>query len=119
MRYDYTGYWECDCHCDLEIKRFPDRTVVIATEVEDNEGTSITNMAEHLAFRVCRDFDIDPKMLVWIEHYPDRHPPGSRDSIFDESFDLVTFDWDGQRFSKPNWKPLTKSEMIALIGEVV
>ena len=45
FRYDYKGYFGCDCHCTLEI----DGNLVICTEDDDNEGTSITNMAEHLA----------------------------------------------------------------------
>ena len=68
FRYDYKGYFGCDCHCTLEI----DGNLVICTEDDDNEGTSITNMAEHLAPRVCYNFGIDPYQLTWIEHYPER-----------------------------------------------
>ena len=38
----------------------------------ENEGTSVTNMAEQLATQICQEFDIEPKHLIWIEHYPDR-----------------------------------------------
>ena len=48
FRLDYRGYYGCESHCTLEIYG----NLVIATEADDNEGTSITNMAEHLATRV-------------------------------------------------------------------
>src|SRR6185503_8773416 len=46
--------------------------VVVATELPDNPGMSITNAAEELAGTVCRDYGIDPERLVWVEHYPER-----------------------------------------------
>ena len=59
--------------CRLEILQSQDgRTTVIATEREDNPGTSVTNIAEHLAAHVHDCFGIEPEKLVWIEHcgYP-------------------------------------------------
>lgn len=44
--------------------------MVIATELSDNPGVSVTNFAEGLATLVCRRFSIDPEKLIWIEHYP-------------------------------------------------
>ena len=117
FRYDYKGYWNSDAHCYLDIKRFPDKVVVIATETGDNEGTSITNMAEHIATQVCRDFDIDPQSLVWIELYDTESYRGANEER--DEYDLVTFDWNGRQFSKPKWKHLTRSELYALIGEEV
>ena len=44
------------------------RVVVVATEVEDNPGASITNAAEKCASQVCEHFEIHPSRLVWVEH---------------------------------------------------
>ena len=44
-------------------------------------------MVEHLATMVCQTFDIEPKHLIWIEHYPER---GEWEE-YAESFDLVSF----------------------------
>ena len=68
MIYNYTGFHGCDSKCELQIIN----NLVIATEIPENEGTSVTNMAEHLATMVCQTFGIEPKHLIWIEHYPER-----------------------------------------------
>src|SRR4051794_20817669 len=71
FHFDYAGLHGRPARCGLEIVELPNgRTVVIATELSDNPGVSITNFAEKLASLVCKMFDIDPTTLVWIEHYP-------------------------------------------------
>lgn len=37
---------------------------MIATEVKDDPGSSVTNVAEHLASHVCDRFGIDPDRLA-------------------------------------------------------
>ena len=41
------GAWESTCR--LRISETPEQAVVIATELPDNTGTSITNAAQYLA----------------------------------------------------------------------
>src|ERR1700683_2515523 len=68
--YRYRGFHGCQSHCGLEIIRTQcGKTVVIATELADNPGKSVTNVCEYLASWVCVEFEIDPSSLVWIEHY--------------------------------------------------
>lgn len=118
MRYKYEGYFKCESQCDLDIYRYDEGVVVVATEIDENEGTSVTNMAEGLATVVCKDWGIDPQTLIWIEHYPDRDPSGRKreDPIWAESFDIVFFDWDGKRFRRPKWQRLTAATAASLIG---
>jgi len=89
-RFEYRGFHGCKCCCKLELLPLAEgRTAVIATEMLENRGTSITNVAEHLASYVCDRFGIDPERLVWIEHYgydSPFHPREPRD------YDLVTFE---------------------------
>lgn len=103
IRYEYKGFGDCDSHCNLKIYRSAGNlaVMVIATELADNTGTSITHMAERLATEVCRQYNISPQKLIWIEHYP-RRRWGS------ESFDRVyfDFDWDACRFVKADWHRL-------------
>jgi hypothetical protein len=47
-------------------------TVVIATELPDNPGTSVTNWAEFLASEMRRRFVAPGGALAWIEHDPER-----------------------------------------------
>ena len=55
-------------------------------------------MAEHLATRVCHQFQIDPLKLVWIEHYPERGGEW-RSTPIKESWDFVTF----QQIAESDW----------------
>lgn len=119
----FSGFHGCQCICSLEILTLADgRTAVIATELEDNPGTSITNVAENLASEVCDRFGIDPQQLIWIEHYG---YAGACEGTKERTFDRVTFsrrDVDGVQwtralgqhkpdgwpgyFQDPNWRPM-------------
>ena len=118
FKYEYKGFHGCLSVCNLEIHQ----NLVIATEREDNEGTSITNMAEQLATAICKQFNISPRNLIWIEHYPatidsrgyERHA---------ESWSLVFFNLTGGgvfdantvKFSNPRWVSIDPKVVSALI----
>jgi hypothetical protein len=102
---------------------------VIATELQDNPGTSITNIAEHLASHVCERFAIDPDKLVWIETYG--YPaPGDRERTYDRVtftrrtqpertiwFPTVTRSqpdgWPGY-FAEPDWRIMSDGDWRSL-----
>lgn len=79
-------------------------TVVIVSELPDNEGSSITNDAERLVDLVSKEFSLDLFKTVWLEHYP---PDGV---VSRHSYSKVFF--AGQR---AYWKHTTKEEIEALI----
>lgn len=114
FRYEYKGFHGCDSTCDLEIYN----NLVICSERGDNEGTSVTNMAEHLATAISKQFDITPRALIWIEHYR-AEPTIERD----ETFSLVFFNLTGGgvfasntfEFSNPRWVSIEKGVVEALI----
>ena len=115
-RYRFRGFHGCDAWCALEILRAPDgQTVVIATEVKDNPGTSITNACEHLAYWVCVEFSINPSELVWIEHYGYPAPGHSKRP---RTYDLVTFQilpaGHDAVFAHPEWRPMGDKDWLAL-----
>jgi hypothetical protein len=73
-RFEFRGLHGRLAACGLERIDLADgRVVIIATELHDSPGVSVTNFAEELATIVCQRFEIDPKKLVWIEHYPADH----------------------------------------------
>jgi hypothetical protein len=94
-RFAYLGYRRCPSSCWLRVYVSDiagDLPVVVATELTDNEGTSVTNVAEKLAWHVVHDPavwaqapDAAREGMLWIEHYP--HDGTS----FGETFSLVTF----------------------------
>ncbi len=55
-------------HCHLHILRNDQETLVIATEVSTNPGTSITNATEIIATDVVKRWQLDPRKTRFIEH---------------------------------------------------
>jgi hypothetical protein len=45
--YPYRGYGGSRANCHLRMYEMADYTVIIATELPDNPGTSVTNFAEY------------------------------------------------------------------------
>ena len=115
--FPYRGYHGCSSRCRLRVYEESGKPpVVIATEREDNPGTSITNMAEHLATAVWQMLERPEHGLVWIEHYQDRALIGGK-PLFKEEFDSVTFTSTCHGFTDPRWKPISKAEVETLIGQ--
>ena len=128
-RFEYQGFHGCRSCCGLEIIPLADgRTLVIATELADNPGTSVTNVAEHLASFVCERFGIETEKLVWVEHY------GYGICLLGErAYDRVTFQrrapegvvwlpavtgskpngWPGH-FGEPHWVTMSDADWAAL-----
>ena len=106
--------------CDIAIYEHPHGTVVVMTEPPDNPGMSITNAVEAVATQVVAREGLDLTRTIWLEHYPDRHPPGmARDRMFDESYDLVRFIWAGPVARSPVWKRLDEDVVDALLAGAV
>ena len=102
--FNFAGLWNCASACALEMLPQPDgRVVVIASELRDNPGTSVTNGAELLATQVCQRFCIAPERLVWIEHYG-----YACDYSIPRDYDLVTF--------QPPTQPLGPRAASAALG---
>jgi hypothetical protein len=97
----YPSNWNGMATCRVRVYQEGTDFTVIATELPENHGTSITNAAERVVTVVCLRFNIDPRNLTWIEHYPDRNTPHSRESIFDEHYSRVTFEI--LRTPRPLW----------------
>lgn len=91
-----------------------DSVIVIASELENNPGMSVTNRAEQLANQVCRELEIAPERLIWLEHYPggDKAPQYQQ-----ERFRLVAFHLADGRLSAPRWLPVSRNWVENLIGQ--
>ena len=128
-RYDYEGFWRHPAVCRIRIYERADATpVVIATELAENTGTSITNMAEYLAAEIISHhfperFETE-EPVIWVEQYP-RHP-GQRDL---PEFSQVAFAsytprivWAGMRqrirLGQPSWRYLEREAVEQLVGPV-
>lgn len=89
-------------------------TVVIASELADNPGASVTDQAERLATAIRARFVEPGGAMVWIEHYPALEKLEES-----EEFERVLFRWDGQGYEEPQWRPSSRDQVEALIGEVL
>lgn len=106
--------------CGLRIYLHPQYAVVVASELENNPGMSITNAAELLAEQVCKRFFLRPSSLVWVENYPSRVVRGASGKILhrtEETWDLVTFTVSHEAFSLPKWRHISRQEAEALCGQ--
>ena len=113
--YEFRGQWDVPSKCGLMIKKNNDTHVVIATELyDDNPGTSVNYWNCRLAGMICREKGLDPSKLIFIEHTPDR---GSKLENYRETFDRVIFQWDGENFTDPDWEPLTREQVDALLED--
>jgi hypothetical protein len=118
-------YRICGCRgiCGVSIHRRLGYLLVVLTELRTNTGLSVTNCIEDLATDIAtwlvENGTIDDAAVIqWVEHYepdPKRAPPKNA-----ETWDRVTMDWDGNRFSAPRWKPLRNRLLLWLMlrGEI-
>jgi hypothetical protein len=116
LTFPYRGYHGCPSQCRIRACRVGKGPwVVVATELDDNPGTSVTNMAEGIALAVWKWLE-RPEEMVWVEHYPDRMYLGDRPMLKAE-FDLVEFERtpDGG-FRRPRWRRISRGEAEALAG---
>ncbi len=105
-----------DCACRLRVYALRDgRHVVIATELENSPGASVTNSAERWAEESVKEYGLSPVSTVFIEHY-DRGGT-SREFPDGHSFSTVSFRWSADRAEMPKWVHATREMVEVLIAE--
>jgi hypothetical protein len=114
--FDYKGQWDSPSKCGLKIiKRKDGKTLVIATEIyRQNPGTPVTEWCAPLASQVLSEVGENPENFIFVEHTPDLK---SKLSFYEETFDLVSFDWDGTKYENPQWKRLSREQVDTLMEE--
>jgi hypothetical protein len=113
--YDFTGQWDVPSRCGIKIIRTTALDIVIATEIyHENPGTSVTQFCSKLASLIVNDFELDPKKLCFIVRTPESN---SKLSFLNETFAQAHMEWDGARFGKPGWEPMSKDKINALISK--
>jgi len=91
--------------------------VVVATELPDNPGVSITNWAEYLATEIRRVYLTQGEALIWIEHYQERPRRFDKRATIKETFDRVLMRWNGYSYEEPEWKKFDRAGVERLIRE--
>ena len=113
--FQYHDCWGRLGACAIEALKLRDgRVTVIATELRDNPGMSITNAAEYVATELCQYLGVDPVHLVWIEHYGYPAPAG----FPKRTYDLVTFaritPGESRFFHEPTWRVMKEADWQSL-----
>jgi hypothetical protein len=108
--FDFSGQWESPSKCGLRvIKRKDGTTLAIVTEIyRQNPGTPVTEWVAPLATQILKELDVKPETFLLIEHTPDLR---SKRAFYEETFDQVNFDWDGEKFFNPQWTRLTRDQV--------
>jgi len=104
--FHFSGKWEMPSLCGLWIRRKDNETLVILTEMyEENPGSSVTGMVAIVAAEVVKKYDIDPETAVFIVHNPER---SSKYEFFAESFYQAVMKWDGNAYKSLKWLKVPK-----------
>ncbi len=87
--------------------------IVIATDVEDSR-MSVRSCSGHIATSVARKFGFKPGRMMFIEYYPRKVYGEQGERVIEEKYDLVDFNWHGDKAIQPRWRAL-KPPMLDVV----
>lgn len=96
--FDYHGHYNCRSVCGIQVLKIDNsqKVMILATELKNNPGTSITNAAENVATEVMRMLNMQYDNMIWIEHYENENE--------EDTFDYVRFECGSRdSLSNPEW----------------
>jgi hypothetical protein len=106
--FHFKGQWDMPSRCGLKILRRPGKTVVIVTELyQENPGTSVTAAGRSLAEQICAAKGFRLNEIRYLECGPDTH---SKLSFYDEEF----FEVDFSAAPEPAYRRLSAEEARGL-----
>lgn len=119
--------------CDIEVFiEVGGRCIVKISERGDNPGMSITNAMEYVIARLMSmkrtaphpnlpEFLVpkESSEIIFIEHYPDRHPPGQEtESTYNEDFAVVNYKFNDKFGAESiGWTYLPKEDYLELVKD--
>ena len=114
--FEFTGQWDCPSKCGLLVVHRKDgKVLVIATEIyRQNPGTPVTEWCAPLATQLLKSLGCNLEEFIFIEHTPDLN---SKLAFYEETFDLLDFDWTGENFDRPRWTRLAQNQVDKMMQE--
>jgi hypothetical protein len=96
--FDYDEPHNFRAVCGIQVFKIDNsqKVMILATELKNNPGASITNAAENIATEIIRLVDIQYDNMIWIEHYKRENE--------EDTFDYVKFECNSNNvLSNPEW----------------
>lgn len=82
--------------------------VIVSDTIEKNSPinkVTVRGFASHIATCVTKDFNLDPARMLWVEYSPPESNTQSEN--LESMFDLVEFQWFGNKALHPQWRKPT------------
>lgn len=107
-----------DSKCHLKLYSNQGQIIALVQQLPIPGGCSISNGAEEIAtlvFGIChKEHGLKSvKDFQFIRFYPKEV-----NSIPRDNYALVRFDWDGKKFTNPEWEPISYEMVGLLTGEL-
>lgn len=114
--FEFAGQWDSPSKCGLRVvPRKDGKVLTIATEIyRQNPGTPVTEWCAPLATQIMKSLGCAPENFIFIEHTPDLK---SKLAFYDETFDLLQFDWNGEGFVNPRWMRQSCEQVSEMMEE--
>jgi hypothetical protein len=107
--FDFKGQWEMPSKCGLKIIHKNGQTIVVVTELyQDNPGTSVTQAGKLLAQQICDRYGLSLSEIIYLECTPDTN---SVLSFYDEQYFEATFN----DMPQASYRKLSKEEIQYLL----
>jgi hypothetical protein len=108
-----------DSKCFLRLYSNQGRIIALVQQLPIHSGCSISNGAEEIAtlvFGICQK-EVGLKLVNDFQFI--RFYPKEVNTILEDNYALVHFDWDGKKFSNPEWERISYEIVGLLTGEHV
>ncbi|HEU5380137.1 MAG TPA: hypothetical protein VFV38_32330 [Ktedonobacteraceae bacterium] len=115
--YNYDGFIDPST-CQLRILTDGQAAIVVATELDSNEGTSVTNAYERIASKVVQEFGLNPQRTRFYDHYTAHSTSleaSAQETDEKETYAEVTLSWEGQEATDPKWSAVQGKELADLL----
>jgi hypothetical protein len=80
--------------------------VGVVKEIDPDNPISLRSVTSHIATQVTRNFNIDPRRLLWLEYAPARTYGGKTPRTLPGHLDVVDMNWVEGKAMIPKWRPL-------------
>jgi len=113
--FDFKGQWDVPSKCGIKILPFEGKTVVIATELyQDNPGSSVTYAGGNLLKQIVGRKKLDLSKVIYLECNPDTN---SKLSFYDEEYFEVTFREENGNLINPTYNQWDEKKVKKLFDQ--